>query len=69
MDKAILNKDKSADIFQRQVAAWAWDTFCCFCLTKNHKISNNTKTTEAREKGTDRFEVLRILEKFGCRIH
>jgi hypothetical protein len=33
-----------------QVAAWVPDMFGNFNLVKNHKIANNSATTEAREK-------------------
>jgi hypothetical protein len=33
-----------------QVAALVSDVFCNFYLVKNHKIANNSATTEAREK-------------------
>jgi hypothetical protein len=32
------------------MAAWVPDMFCNFYLVKNHKIANNSRTTEAREK-------------------
>ncbi len=33
-----------------QVAALGLNKFCNFYLVKNHKIANNSATTEAREK-------------------
>jgi hypothetical protein len=35
---------------QLPVAALVSDMFCDFYLVKNHKIANNSATTEAREK-------------------
>jgi hypothetical protein len=32
------------------VAAWFPDMFCNFYLAKNHKITNNSTTTKARER-------------------
>jgi hypothetical protein len=43
---------KSAARFCCQVASWVLDMFCNFYLVKNHKIANNSATTEAREKYT-----------------
>jgi hypothetical protein len=37
-------------VFCHQVAALVPDMFCNFYLVKNHKIANNSATTEAREK-------------------
>jgi hypothetical protein len=50
----------------RQVAALGLNMFCNFYLVKNHKIANNSATTEAREKNKYIFGILRILEKFLC---
>jgi hypothetical protein len=58
------NEGKSAASFCCQVAALVPDMFCNFYLVKNHKIANNSATTEAREKNKDIFGILRILEKF-----
>jgi len=44
------NEGKSATSFCCQVAALVLDMFCNFYLVKNHKIANNSATTEAREK-------------------
>ena len=44
------NEEKSAASFWHQVAAWFPNMFCDFNLVKNHKIDNNSATTEAREK-------------------
>jgi hypothetical protein len=41
---------KSAASYCCQVAALVPDMFCYFCVVKNHKIVNNSATTEAREK-------------------
>jgi hypothetical protein len=58
------NKDKSAASFCQQVAIWVSDMFCDFYLVKSHKIANNTKTSEPREKNKRRFRILKILEIF-----
>ncbi len=44
------NEGKSAASFYHQVTALVPDMFCNFYLMKNHKIANNSATTEAREK-------------------
>ncbi len=43
-----------------QAAALVPDMFCNFYLVKNHKIANNSATTEAREN-MHAFGVLRIF--------
>jgi hypothetical protein len=58
------NEGKSAASFCHQVAALVPDMFCNFYFVKSHKMSNNSTTTEAREKNKHIFGVLRILEKF-----
>jgi hypothetical protein len=45
-----VNEGESAASFGCQVAALVPDMFCNFYLTNNHKIDNNSATTEAREK-------------------
>jgi len=42
------NVGKSAASFCHQVATLVPDMFCSFYLVKNHKIANNSETTEAR---------------------
>jgi hypothetical protein len=59
-----MNEGKSAASFCHQVAAWVSDMFCNFHLAKNHKIAINLATTEAREKISTLFLILRILEIF-----
>ena len=54
------NWDKSAGSFCRQKAAWISVMFCNSYIVKNHKIANNSKIAEAREK-RHRFGILRIL--------
>jgi hypothetical protein len=44
------NEGISAASFCRQVAALVPNMFCYFYVMKNHKIANNSTTTEAREK-------------------
>jgi hypothetical protein len=44
------NEGKSAASFCHLVAAWVPDMLCNFYLVKNHKITNNSKRTEAGEK-------------------
>ncbi len=46
----IFNEGESAASFCRQATAWVPDMFCNCYLVKNHKITNNSGTTEAREK-------------------
>jgi hypothetical protein len=45
-----INEGISAVSICRQVAALVLDMFYNFYLVKNHKIVNNSPTTEAREK-------------------
>ncbi len=54
----------SAASFCCQVAALVPDMYCNFYLVKNHKIVNNSVTTEARQKNKHMFGILRSLEKF-----
>jgi hypothetical protein len=42
------NEGISAAIFCYQVAAMVPDVFCNFYIVKNHKIDNNSATTEAK---------------------
>ena len=58
------NEGISAASFCHQMAALVPDIFCNFYIVKNHKIANNSATTEAREKNKDIFGILRILENF-----
>jgi hypothetical protein len=44
------NEGESAASFCHQLAALFPDMFCDFYLVKNHKIAENSTTTEAREK-------------------
>ncbi len=44
------NEGKSVASFCCQVAALVPDMFCNFHLLKNHKIVNNSPTTQAREE-------------------
>jgi hypothetical protein len=43
-----INEEKSAASFCCQEAALVPDMFCNFYFVKNHKIANNSATTEAR---------------------
>jgi hypothetical protein len=52
------NEGIAAASFCRQVAALVKDLFCNFYLVKNHKIANNSATTEAREKISTYLESL-----------
>ncbi len=45
-----VNEGKSAASFYHQVAALVPAMFWNFYLVKNHKIADNSATTEAREK-------------------
>jgi hypothetical protein len=54
------NEGKSAASFCRQVAALVTDMFCNFYFVKNHKIANNSVTTEAREKISTYLESLEM---------
>jgi hypothetical protein len=58
------NLGKSAASFCLQVAAWVSDMFSNVYLMKNHKIAGGLTTTEAREKNTHIFGILRILGIF-----
>jgi hypothetical protein len=55
------NEGKSAASFCRQVAALVPAMFCNFYLVKNHKITDNSATTEAREKIKHIFGILRNI--------
>jgi hypothetical protein len=48
--KNVNNEGKSADSFCRQVAALVPASLCNFYLVKNHKIADNSATTEDRKK-------------------
>jgi hypothetical protein len=48
------------------VAALVPDMFCNLNLMKNHKIANNSTTTEAREKNKRIFEIIRIKKIDVC---
>ncbi len=39
---------------------WFPDVFCNFYLVQNHKIANNSATSEAREKNKHIFGIIRI---------
>jgi hypothetical protein len=47
-----------------QVAAFFPEMFCKFYLVKDHKIANNSATTEAREKISNYLEFLEFFQKF-----
>jgi hypothetical protein len=44
------NQDKPAASLCRHVAGSAVDIFCNFCLVRNHRTVNDSRTTKAREK-------------------
>jgi len=48
------------------VAALVPDMFCNFYLAKNHKIANNSATTEAREKISTDLESLEFKSFFDA---
>jgi hypothetical protein len=48
----------------RQVAALVPDMFCNFYLVKNHRIANNSATTEAREKISTYLALLEFYKFF-----
>jgi hypothetical protein len=50
MHSVLFHDGKSAASLCQQVAALVPDMFSNFYLVKNHKIANNSATTEAREK-------------------
>jgi hypothetical protein len=50
VDLTTPNKGISAASFCRQEAALVPDMFCNFYLVKNHKIANNSATTELEKK-------------------
>ncbi len=52
------NQDKSAARFCNQIAACVPDMLRNFYLVKNHKIANNSATTEARKKISKGLESL-----------
>jgi hypothetical protein len=60
----LINEGESASNFCCQVVDLVPDMFCNFYSVKNHKIANNSATTEARENNKSIFGILRILEKF-----
>jgi hypothetical protein len=53
-----VNEGISAASFCCQVAALVPDVFCNFYFVKNHKIANNSASTEAREKISTHLEAL-----------
>jgi hypothetical protein len=55
------NEGISAASFCGQVAALVLDMFGNFYLVKNHKIANNSATTEATEKISTDLESLEFL--------
>jgi hypothetical protein len=57
---AVFNEGISAASFCCQVAAVVPGMFCNFYFVKNHKIANNTATTEAREKISTYLESLKF---------
>jgi hypothetical protein len=56
----VFYQDKSAASFCHQMAAWVPDMFSHFCLVKNHKIANNSTTTNAREKISTDLEPIEL---------
>ncbi len=52
------SEGKSAPSFCHQVAALVPAMFCNLYLVKNHKIADNSATTEAREKISAYLEYL-----------
>ncbi len=60
------NEGLSAASFCHQVAALVPDMFCKFHLVKNHKIANNSATTEAREKIRTYLESLELKKLFDA---
>jgi hypothetical protein len=56
------NEEISAVNLCWQVAALFPDMFCNFYLVKNHKITNNSATTEAREKINTYLEDLEFFD-------
>jgi hypothetical protein len=54
----VSTKNVSAASFWRQVAAWFTTMFCNIYLVKNYKFSNNSTTTNAREKISTELESL-----------
>ncbi len=63
--KHLVNQDKSAARFCHQVAALVPDMFLNFYWVKNHKIANNSATTEPREKVSTDLEYLEF-KNFLC---
>jgi hypothetical protein len=55
---------KSATIFCRQMSALVQAMFYNFYLVKNHKIADNSATTEPRARISTYFLILRILVNF-----
>ncbi len=55
-----VNEGKSAASLCRQVATLVTDMFCYFYSVKNHKIANNSATTEATEKISTYLESLEL---------
>jgi hypothetical protein len=56
----VTNQYTSAARFCSQVAACVPDVFRNFYLVKNHKIANNSATTEARKKISKGLESLEL---------
>ena len=60
----VLNVGKSAASFCHQVAALVLDMFCNFYIVENHKIANNSTTTNARQKISTALESLEFWKFF-----
>ncbi len=50
MRQGVAYEEKSAASFCHQVTAWVPDMFGNFNLVKNHKIDNNSPTTEGEAR-------------------
>ncbi len=64
MQLIICIEGEKAASFCHQVTALVRDMFCNFYLVKNHKIANNSATTEAREKISTDLESLEFQKFF-----
>ncbi len=58
------NEGKSATSFCHQMPAFVQAMSYNFYLVKNHKIADNSATTEPRARISTYFLILRILENF-----
>jgi hypothetical protein len=68
LSEFLINEGISAASFCCPVAALVPDMSCYFYVMKNHKIANNSTTTEAREKISTYLKSLEFLKIFDVHL-